>query len=164
MVYLKDLKCRILYEYNDAFSALLIQYKELCDEALYPVFLSPDAEKLQRRYRGYTLVCPPSSFKKRRERGFDHVEKMFSVLSLPILSPFYKVDDFSQKKGGKIARQHVGTHIRLQQDAQLPESPILLIDDVVTSGNTLLSCYELLKKEGREIEALCVSGSHTYFE
>jgi len=164
VIELEDLKCEILYLYNDAFSSYLLQYKELYDEALYPLFLAADSARLRKKYGNYTLVCPPSSEKKLAERGFHHVEKMFSVLALPIVMPFEKVDEYSQKTGGRKARKNVVSHIRRKQGVTLPDTPLLLVDDVLTTGSTLLSCYHLLQPFSREVRALAVSGNKRWFD
>ncbi len=152
IVLLTDLKVRALYQYNDFYHQLIIQYKEFGDEALSDIIVYPFIKRLQRRYRGYTLVGVPSSISKLKTRGFSHVEKMFRLLALDYREVFYK-DEFIQKQQSYHTRKEISKHISLVKELNL-KGPILLVDDVVTTGATLLACYELLRELGYEVEAL----------
>ena len=98
---LDDLTVRVLYDYNEILQQLIIQYKECYDEALAPVFLYDFKDRLKRKYKNTILVPMPSSKKKMEERGFNHVEKMFECLDLPIIPCLYKIEDYDQKKQNK---------------------------------------------------------------
>lgn len=46
----------------------------------------------------------------------------------------------------------------------LPKTRLLLVDDVVTSGNTLLCAYDLLQKHRYKIEALALCANPRFVE
>ena len=112
-----------LYEYNDAFSSCLIQFKELGDEALKDVFLYPDCARLKRMYHGRTLLLLPSAAEKLEARGFSHLWEMFESIGLPMLEPFVKRDT-----------------------VHLPKR-VVLADDVITSGSTMKGALAVLPKD-----------------
>lgn len=142
------------YVYNDAFSKCLIQYKECMDEALAPVFLYGIAGQLHHRYHGYTVLLMPSSAAKIKERGFHHLEKMLEPMGLPILDPFEKTDDRSQKE--KHADERESIVLRLKEGIVLPKK-ILLADDTITSGSTLRAALSLLDQRRHTIRIYTVS-------
>jgi competence protein ComFC len=151
-VLLAGLRVKALYQYNDFYHRLIVQYKEYGDEALCDVVVYPFIKKLQKRYRGYTAVGVPSSLSKYNERGFSHVELMFRKLALDYREVFYK-DEFIQKQQSYRTRKEISKHISLERELNL-KGPILLVDDLVTTGATLLACYSLLRELGYEVEAL----------
>ena len=152
IVMLAGLRVRSLYQYNEFYRKLLIQYKEFGDEALSGVIIYPFVNRLRKQYNRYTLVGIPSSLSKYKMRGFSHVRKMFELLSLDYREVFYK-DEFIQKQQRYRTRQEISKHIVLAETERL-KSPILLVDDLVTTGSTILTCYRLLRERGYYVEAL----------
>ncbi|MBR2794827.1 MAG: ComF family protein [Solobacterium sp.] len=131
-----------LYEYNDAFSKCLIQFKECGDEALKSVFLYPEKEQLRRRFAGRTLLLLPSSEENLQKRGFSHLREMFEILKLPMMEPFEKTVHLDQKTLGRRGRARMEEAIRLRPGIRLPKK-VVLADDVITTGATMrgaLSC------------------------
>ena len=147
----------ILYKYNSTGSACLRQFKESGDEALKDVFLYRDRNRLKRKYRGWTLLLMPSTEKKRRQRGFSHLEEMYGSLGLPMLECFEKTEDTEQKGLDYEERQYIG--IRLKDQA-LPER-IVLADDVITTGATLRSALACIDRKKHRIRVLSVFGVST---
>ena len=135
---------RSFYVYNDAFSACLIQYKELGDEALKDVFLHECLHEFRIRYRRYTLVLMPSSPEKERIRGFSHLREMFACTGLDMIEPFIKLTDSDQKQKSRQERLSMSHGIRLKEGIVLPER-ILLCDDTVTTGATLRGALNCLR-------------------
>mgnify|MGYP002792665067 CR=1 FL=1 len=54
--------------------------------------------------------------------------------------------------------------IKMKPDIVLPKTRLLLVDDVVTSGNTLLCAYDLLQKHRYKIEALALCANPRFVE
>ena len=85
----------------------------------------------------------PSSRTKREKRGFDTIPQLFSGLRLPIVPLLEKTDDFEQQGNAK-QRQSAADHIRLIPGVSIPSGPLVLIDDVLTTGSTLRAAQALL--------------------
>ncbi len=135
-----------LYEYNEAFSHCLIQFKECGDEALKEVFLYPEKEALRRRFSGRTLLLLPSTEEKRNARGFSHLALLFKLLHLPMMEPFVKTVHADQKTLGRRGRERMSESIRLREGVRLPKK-IVLADDVLTTGATMKGALQCLPEK-----------------
>lgn len=143
-----------LYPYKDKMQEVLLQYKEMYDEALYPLFLYKDIKYLKRKYKDYVLVPVPSSKYDYQRRGFHHVELMFSLLGLPIVELFEKNKNINLKNANYALRQKIKDVIVLKENVVIPDKKILLIDDVVTTKASLLACYHKLNR--KDVKALVI--------
>lgn len=152
---IQELQVHSLFVYNEALSSALRQYKECMDEALAPIFLSPYLKALRRQYAHCVLVGMPSSKNKREERGFNHIELMFSALNLPFLDCLVKTEDIKQAKQSKKDRLKIGEIIALKPEFETRKlEHIILVDDIVTTGSTLLAANQCLQGKANKIEAL----------
>lgn len=140
-----------LYVYDGLYREMLIQYKELYDEALFPAFLWKDKKRLEKKYHGYTIVPIPSSTTRNKERGFKTVDKIFSILDLPLCDLLEKTGEHEQKKVKGYERKLVSQHLVLKSDVEVPEK-VLLVDDIVTTGETVRASYNLLKGKVKDIK------------
>ena len=143
-----------LYEYNEFFSSVLIQYKECFDEVLKDVFLKPFNHYISYKYRGYSLVAIPSSKQKYEERGFQHVKQIFENVKLPWCDVLEKRSNVDQKKLSLAKRKHI--ELSLIDGVKIPNK-ILLVDDVYTTGSTIRKAIALLKADSRIIKVLVVA-------
>lgn len=158
---LGDLKVTGLYVYRNEVRNLILQYKEMNDEALFPVLLWPYAEMLKRHYRNWLVVPIPSSRQANIRRGFQTVERMFSVSGLIMTDLLEKTDDYQQKTQPYTGRKMINEHLRLI--GPKPKAlRLLLVDDIVTSGATVIAAAKLLKPYYSHIEVLTVAYSQRY--
>lgn len=160
----EGLKIEMLYPYSNLGREMLIQYKELGDEALFPLFLHLNKDKLRHKYRKYTLVPLPSSLEAYKRRGFNQVNEIFSVLELPICELLEKEDVPEQKHLNRLQRYQASRKIRLIPGKQIPKTPILLVDDLITTGYSIMASFQCFKGTNPQIQALCVFGHHFYYE
>lgn len=148
--------------YNDAFASCLLQYKELYDEALFPVFLQCDRKKLQRKYHKYRVFLMPSAKANRERRGFNHLAKMFQGIGKTIEDPFELVNEMDQKKKTGRQRERMTDNIRLKEGVST-KGKILLCDDTMTTGSTLRGALHCLGKT-KDVRILCASLNKGWFE
>lgn len=154
----------LLYEYTDEMEKLLFQYKEGRDIALAPVFLQDDLKKLHDKFRHYHIVLMPSSQEKLLERGFLPMREMLKGIRLPILEPFYKSENHKQSLQSFENRRTIEKIIKRDGTVPLPDAPLLLVDDVCTSGSTIKWAYDLLQEHTYRIEALVVCAHPRFVE
>ena len=142
-VVIEGLSVYALYVYDENFMKFLVQYKECMDEALKDVFVSPYLYPLKRRTAGKTLVVMPSSVEKRELRGFDTLKQLYGLLDRPFADLLEKGKNF-QQSGNPEQRKKNAETIRLKDKVAVPQGKMILVDDVVTTGSTLLAASRLL--------------------
>lgn len=158
-----DTECEVLYEYDEYFKTLLLQYKELYDEALAPIFMYPYVRHIEKKYAGYAITYVPSTEEKMNERGFNHLKKMFDDINLPKIDLFEKSEGPSQKKSNYQDRQKVARHIKLRKEIKT-DMPLLLVDDVLTTGASIRACLKLIRKMNVSCKVLVISCNQRYLE
>lgn len=135
-----------IYSYDEWIEQLLYRFKEQKDIELKNVFLEFYHLQLHLRYQGYHLVPMPSSKEKEEKREFSTLKEVFQILDLPFLDLFEKKQDFKQEKAHREERFKNRQEIILKKDIpSLHQKKLLLIDDVMTTGATILRAIELIK-------------------
>ncbi|MBR0137460.1 MAG: ComF family protein [Erysipelotrichaceae bacterium] len=153
---ISKLKVQALYPYSGFAREMILQYKEDLDEALAPVFLYNLRNRLHEKYKDYVLVEIPSSAEMTETRGFHHVREMFSILDLPFCDILEKTQNIDQKAQSFEKRNEISRYLRLKNDCTVHKN-VLIVDDIVTSGNSLQAAYNLIKPLcNKEIRALVV--------
>lgn len=136
-----------LFPYNQAIRSTLYNFKGCFDYELKDVFFAYQLPYLKLLYRGYYVVCAPSSEAHNAERGFNHVQEMAATLALPQLDLLAKKTDVKQTTLSYEGRQKVGDNIIWKGDKNiLRGKKILFVDDVYTTGATARACLAMLKE------------------
>lgn len=155
--------CLSLYDYDDEFRSKLYQLKGCYDIVIAKSFLETYARELSILYSGYIIVCAPSSKDDDMKRGFNHVIEIFKVLKLNLIeNVFYKEIAYKQSDQKFDDRKNIEKVIKINK-IDLKDKKILLVDDVITSGNTIKTCLNLLLNSGvKHIKILTLSVSKHY--
>lgn len=161
---LDGMPLHILYEYNETMESMIFQFKEGRDIALAPLFLYEDRKKIIDRYRHYTIVLLPSSQEKLRERGFQPVKEMLEKIPIPVVEPFYKLNHHKQSLQSFENRKKIDQVMQRNPAIKLPDTPLLLLDDVCTSGFSLKRAYDLIKEHTYRIEAFVLCAHPLFVE
>lgn len=161
---IEELEVFYLYAYDSYMESLLFQFKEGRDIALKDVFFYKDKKRIEKMFKGYTIIYMPSSVKHTKQRGFFPLEEMLRDINLPKYHYFEKTREYKQSSKSYDKRKEVAQIIRVREECIPLKDKILLVDDVCTSGETLLCAYKLIQKEGREIKALVLCDNHTHVE
>lgn len=154
--------CWGLYPYQDQVRDLMIQYKEYFDEALKSIFLSPIAKSLKQRYHDYVIVPIPSSQKNRQQRGFDQVVEMFAFVDLPIKQVLRKTQDIDQKQLNYQKRSQISQVLELCEKNSIVGKKVLLVDDILTTGQTIKAALALLQPYCKKVEVLVICYNKRY--
>ncbi len=124
----------------------LFVFKGCFDYELYSTFLYQFSHELNLKYRGYYVVYIPSNKSDDKKRGFNHVREMFGFLKLKELDLLEKSKLNKQAKNSYKERKTKEKTLILKRNVDLKGKKILIVDDVITTGTTLLSAITLLKK------------------
>lgn len=152
------IKAISIYEYSQEIRSLLYQFKGCFDYELKDTFLEYLKPWLSVKYRGYSLICAPSSKKHNETRGFNHVAEMFKDIGLPIIEAISKNENRKQTEQNFAGRQRVGEILSWNDGCKIQGKKILFVDDVFTTGATCKACLRLIKKHHpRTIKVLVMS-------
>ena len=153
----EGIECFHIYFYTEKIQELLYQFKGCKDYELKSIFLEYYSSYLNSKFNGYTIIPAPSHEKSDKERGFNHVEEIFSVLKLKTLKCIHKTKQVKQADLTTKERGKIGKVLRID-DVDLKRKKVLLVDDVFTTGSTIKSMIKLVKEKGaRNIKVLLMS-------
>lgn len=132
------------YDYGLVFQQRLRHYKTLGDVELAPVFLAYLTRYIQIKYFGYSMIFAPSHHDDILHRGFHHLESLVESISLPKYHPFMKTIPHRQGQQNYHDREKIQQVIALKPQTKIPKQ-VLLFDDVMTTGQTMLTMVKLIK-------------------
>lgn len=156
--HLANIKGTAVYEYTDVIKELIYKFKGCYDYELKDVFLYRYINYLRIKYHNYYVAPAPSYKVDDKKRGFNHVEEIFKTLKLKMLPLFSKNMAHKQSSKSSKQRSEVNKVISIDKNIELKDKKILLVDDIYTTGSTLLTCIELLKKQkAKHIEILVIA-------
>lgn len=135
---------RVLYAYNDFFRNLLYLFKGCGDYELREVFLSRFQRELKIRFVGYLVIPAPSNEAEDEKRGYNHVVEIAKSLDLPILPLLFKNKPFKQSARSFSERWKVRNNLSLKNGSSIVGEKILLMDDVLTTGETMKAMIDLV--------------------
>ena len=149
-----NIKVESFYDYDSLFKSLLIQYKEAYDEALKDVFTYWLDDYLNYRYFDYKIVFVPSSESKLIQRGFNHLELIFSNLKHKRIDGLYQKQELIQEGKDFQERSKMKSNYIYTGEK---ERKVLVLDDVVTTGSSMMGVYNALKEKVRYIKLLSLA-------
>ena len=147
-----------IYYYDQTIRENLYHFKGCYDYELYPIFLYQYAGYLHMKYHDYIVVPAPSYYEDNEKRGFNHVERIFSLLNLEIVNLFIKTEHHKQAMIRTNERRDIYKYLKVKDNIDISNKKVLLVDDVFTSGSTMSSMINLVKKMNpKKIEFLVMS-------
>ena len=147
---------RSLLVYNDWAKQMISRYKYRGDERLAEIMADLLAVAYFRHYvdtRFSLVTFVPLHESRMRERGFNQAEmlaiRLGRIVGIPV-SPLLrriKQTDKQSKQSGRQARlESMQRAFQLEQHGQAHlRDPILLVDDVFTTGSTVRSCADAIR-------------------
>ena len=147
-----------IYNYDDTIRELLYKFKGCYDYELKGVFLSRYLPYLKLKYHGYIVIPAPSYHVDDEKRGFNHVIEIFKGLNLKIMPIIHKNSPHKQSDHSSKGRMDISNVLFIDKNIDLKGKKILLVDDVMTTGSTLFTCLQLIKKlHPKNIQILVVA-------
>ena len=149
-----EFKVECFFEYDGMYRSLLLQFKECHDEALKDVFLYDLKEYLEIRYFGYEVLFVPSGERKRKERGFDHLQEMFSQLRLKRACGLRMKEDLCQEGMSLAQRKRMYGNYVYEGDRI---DKVLIADDVMSSGSSLAGAFHAIRPFAGNVKVLSLA-------
>lgn len=144
-----------LYVYDDFLENLLFQFKEGRDVALKEIFLFKHLKRINWKYRNYVGVYIPSSSVKNKERGFIALELLYENLKIEKRYLLRKNSDYKQSIQTFPKRKMIEDVLEIVDGFDVEGKRVLLLDDMCTSGSSLLAARKLLEN-ANEVKALVI--------
>lgn len=145
-----------LYRYNEAMKAYFSQYKFEGDYLLRAVF-SQAVKKALKPYSDYQLVPVPLSPEGLAKRRFNQVTGFLDHAGLSYLELLDKQDSVKQSSKTREERLTSQQTFYLKESQPVPEK-VLLIDDIYTTGATLVLVKQVLSQAGvKEIKTFSLA-------
>ena len=117
--------------YEGILTRLLIRYKTKKDYAL-AFYLARLVYPILEQIKASAIIPVPASYQGYRQRGFDHMALLSKILCRKLAIPTLPILKQTKKE------------MRIKKNLQLPSEPIILLDDIYTTGKTTNRCIELL--------------------
>ena len=144
--------------YRGALRQAVLRIKERNDQALLGQLAGRLAGLLELHCPGpLQVVGVPTSARRQRWRGYCAPQRLAARLGLPLLSDFHFLGDPAPRKAlrGFTARRAQKSQFEYRGRLQ---GTVVLIDDVITSGQTLRDARSALLAAGAErVVCLCVA-------
>lgn len=162
----QDLSVQVAFAYQWPIDRLIHLYKYQARLELQPVFQYGLAQ-LQRPSVD-ALLAVPLSPQRLRERGFNQSHELAKRMAyhwdIPVLTSVSRRDGLRQKGLGRGERlQNLEEAFVIDPSIQALPRRIALIDDVLTTGSTLLSLAAYLRAEGvEEVTGIVVASQHQH--
>lgn len=150
-------KLTILYYYNDFFKQLLFQYKGQGDYALKDAFLNAYPH-FKTKYRRHLIALVPSSQQDDLRRGFNPNEMIVRSFSNHIFTGLYK--NSAYKQTSQTDRSQVSQIIKIKDGQWLYNQNVIIFDDVITSGNTIMTCAKVISSYQPKTISIIVMASN----
>lgn len=155
---IKGFRITTLYDYKSKMKEIIYLFKGCYDYELKDVFLDYYYELIIKKYRGYCIASVPSNKEEDEKRGFNHVEEIFKCLPIKTIKCFSKKKYWKQSDCSFEERKKIRDIIEIDSMALSKIKKILIVDDIVTSGNTLLACANLVRKNRiKKIKLLAIA-------
>ncbi|MCD5325916.1 MULTISPECIES: ComF family protein [Pontibacillus] len=136
-----------LYKYNDFLKEVVAKWKYRGDYVLVDLFMEDFKKRFETlRVSEETILVPvPLSDERMVERGFNQSEALANALPLQRGNLLSRIH--SEKQSKKSRRDRMTTENPFSLNASISK-PVLLIDDIYTTGRTLQHAAHLLKEAG----------------
>ena len=130
--------------------------------------LAAPARKLTRLHKIDHIVPVPLHSKRLRQRGFNQASllanRLGSLLKIPVDYSSLKRTRWTEPQTGLSRNQraaNVKGAFRLKSNEKVKGKGILVVDDVLTTGETVNQCVRVLKKDGGAREVLVLTVART---
>ncbi|AYA78026.1 ComF family protein [Bacillus sp. Y1] len=142
------LECNVsLYEYNDFLKGLVSRYKFCGDYVISKVFREK-FRKAIKRLEFDLLVPVPLSDERLYERGFNQAESIIVEASFFPTVALKRIHTEKQSKKSRDERKNLENVFQLLNEIEVKGRSVVLVDDIYTTGSTLIYAAKLLKKNG----------------
>jgi competence protein ComFC len=136
-----------LYEYNDFLKGVISRYKFRGDYVLSKLF-SKELNKVLKQFEYDLLIPVPLSNERLYERGFNQAEALIIEAGFSPACFLKRSHTEKQSKKSRKERIHFSNVFKIASEEEIVGKKVLLVDDIYTTGSTVLHAGKLLKRQG----------------
>ncbi|MDL4839214.1 ComF family protein [Aquibacillus rhizosphaerae] len=138
-----------VFTYNPIMKEIITKWKYRGDYALVEMLREAFCEKFNQVFKEIkkdaVIVPIPLSEERLYERAFNQAEALARLLEMPYTQMLTRMEGEKQSK--KTRKDRLGTSNPFQLEKQINQ-PVILIDDIYTTGTTVRHAAKLLKENG----------------
>ena len=138
-----------LYEYNDAMKEMIAKWKYRGDYILGEMFKEDFRSLFLKKIRStikHPMIVPlPLSVERMKERGFNQAEMLARFLTSSPIEPLERIHGEKQSKRNRKERMESKNPFFMEGTVN---KPVILVDDIYTTGTTIRHAASLLKERG----------------
>lgn len=138
-----------VFHYNDPMKEMISRWKYRGDYLLGEAFRWPFLDAFKQTFVKWDteplLVPIPLSEERHRERGFNQAEMLATFLDRKFVSLLHRIDGEKQSKKSRQDRIFAENPFRMKKTIN---KPVILVDDIYTTGATLRHAANVLKQKG----------------
>ena len=166
--YIEEVKCYYPYIYEGKLKELIHKYKFKDSIYLYKVFGELLSDYITEKQIDFDIVIPvPLSRRKMYSRGYNQVELIADYIAKKLKRTMVKNGVVKIKNtkdqhllSTKDRNKNLSDSFKIEKLNELKDKKILLLDDIVTSGNTIGEIIKLLNSNGIfDIKALVIGST-----
>ena len=169
----RDLKydrCVSPFYYENSIRKMLIDFKGTNKTDTARFLCGHMTRRIHHEYKNinFDLICDvPMYHKKKEQNGFNHAETLANEMSRRLKiehtnAALKKTADVSQHTQKSETRADRVLGLYAAGNCDITGKTILLVDDIITTGNTLSECAKILKQMGAK-SVYCVTAAYTPF-
>jgi len=137
-----------IYDYNERMQDMITKWKYRGDYVIGLAFQEMFREVCKEKFGNnekYTIIPIPLSQKRMRERGFNQAAMLAGFLTPNPREVLTRVHGEKQSKKTRKERINAKNPFELTESLN---NPVILVDDIYTTGTTLRLAAEILKQAG----------------
>jgi competence protein ComFC len=137
-----------IFRYTNEMKEWINRYKFYGDVTLAIMFITDLREYYENYFKGFKIVPIPLSEERLKERGFNQVEVLAEQAGLPLTKCLKRVHTEKQSKLNRSERLQREQIFSFCGEKKLENVPILILDDVYTTGKTVRDAAIILLQNG----------------